>query len=359
MNRLFIIMIASALTAASCKHKNEPEAAQKFVLSDTMLAKTGFAQAAVRPVYGSLKLFGKISADNSRMAQVFPVAGGSVVKVNVELGDYVKKGSVLAVIRSGEVAEYERQKMEAVNDVTIAEKNLQVAKDMFAGKLSSEKDVLTAEKELQNAKASLRRIDEVFKIYNIGQGAAYNVVAPISGFIIDRNITENMQLRNDRTENIFSIAEIDEVWVLANVNETDIGKITVGMEAEVRTVSYPDRVLKGSVDKIFNMLDDNTKAMKVRIRIPNKDLALKPEMSATVSLHIKENRELLAIPASAVIFDKSKNWVMVYKGRDNIQTREVEVYRQNADTTYISKGLDEGETVISRNQMLIYDALND
>jgi membrane fusion protein, heavy metal efflux system len=118
-------------------------------------------------------------------------------------------------------------------------------------------------------------------------------------------------------------------------------------------------VFKGKVDRIFNVLDDNTKSMKVRITIPNADLLLKPEMSATVSLKLKENREMLAIPSSAVIFDKSKNWVMVYKDRNNIETRQVTVYSQQGDTSYVQHGLEAGETVVSQNQLLIYDALND
>jgi len=68
---------------------------------------------------------------------------------------------------------------------------------------------------------------------------------------------------------------------------------------------------------------------------------------------------MIALPSSAIIFDKSKNWVMVYKDRSNIETRPVEVYNQFGDTTYIRHGLKEGETVISKNQLLIYDALND
>jgi cobalt-zinc-cadmium efflux system membrane fusion protein len=344
---------------SACREKKVEEVVQPFSLTDTMMSMTSFVKAEIRPVSSELKLFGKVSAANSKQANVFPVVGGTVEKVNAELGDFVHQGQVLAVIRSGEVAEYERQRMEASSDVAIAEKNLQVARDMFNGKLTSEKDVVTAEKEYQKAMASQQRINEVFRIYSMGKGSTYNVTAPISGFIIDKNITQNTQISTDHTSNIFSIAQIDEVWVLANVNESDISKISQGMDADIRTISYPDRLFRGKVDKLFNVLDDETRTMKVRINISNTDLALKPEMSATVSLHMREGKELIAIPSSAIIFDKSKNWVMVYKNRGDIETRPVEVYRQSGDTTYIASGLKSGETVISKNQLLIYDALND
>ncbi len=358
MKNIAIVLLA-ALSIISCKEK-QPETVQaKFKLSDTMMKQTAFATVVTDSVNGELKLYGKVTADNSRQAQVYPVVGGSITKVFVELGDYVKQGQVLATIRSSEIAELEKQKMDAINDVAIAEKNLQVAKDMFAGKLTSEKDLLIATKELDKAKASLKRVNEVYQIYSIGTGATYNVVAPISGFIIDKNVTQNMQLRSDKGEAMFSIAQIDEVWVMANVNESDISKISQGVDAQISTISYPDRVFKGKVDKIFNVLDDNTKTMKVRITIPNPELLLKPEMSAVTALKISEKQTMPAIPSSAIIFDKSKNWVMVYKDRSNIETRQVQVYSQYGDTTYIKSGLQDGEQVVTKGGLLIYDALND
>lgn len=359
MTKTALLLVVTLIVLGSCKQHNTLPPVEKFRLTDTMLSRTEFSTVALQQVASRLRLFGKVAADNSRQAQVFPVVGGNVARVNVELGDYVKQGQVLAVIRSSEVAEYEKQRLDAVNDVAIAEKNLQVANDMFAGKLASEKDKLVAEKELQKSKAALQRINEVFRIYSLGAGASYNVVAPISGFLIDKNITQNMQLRSDKGEAMFSIAQIDEVWVMANVNESDIARISQGVEADVSTISYPDKVFKGKVDRIFNVLDDNTKAMKVRITIQNADLLLKPEMSAVISLRINEPDSMIAIPSSSVIFDKSKYWVMVYKSREDIETRQVYVHSENGDVTYIKSGLSVGEKVISKNQMLIYDALND
>jgi len=68
---------------------------------------------------------------------------------------------------------------------------------------------------------------------------------------------------------------------------------------------------------------------------------------------------MIAVPSDALIFDKSKTYVMIFKDRNNIETRQVEVFRQVGDRAYISSGLQEGEKVITNNQLLIYDALND
>ncbi|MCX6352442.1 MAG: efflux RND transporter periplasmic adaptor subunit [Bacteroidetes bacterium] len=125
------------------------------------------------------------------------------------------------------------------------------------------------------------------------------------------------------------------------------------------TISFPDDIYKGKVDKIFNTIDPETKAMKIRVKIPNADLKLKPDMEATVTLRFNEDKKMIAVPSASVIFDKSKYWVMVFKNRNNIETRRVEVYRQVGDTSYISSGLSPNEKVISKNGIFIYDELND
>jgi membrane fusion protein, heavy metal efflux system len=357
-NTIKIILTLAVLMA--CQNTVQvDENMTAFTLSDTMLERVEFHQVQLEVVKNQLRLFGKITAENSKLAQVYPIVGGVVTSIPVELGDYVKQGQVMATIRSSEVAEFEKQKLDANNNVAMAEKNLQVARDLYSGKLASEKDVTAAERELDKARAEQIRINEVFSIYKLQPGSIYMVTAPISGFIISKKINQNEQLRADNAEPLFSIAEINTVWALANVNESDIAKIEVGFDAEVETLSFPDQRYTGKIDRIFNAIDPDTKSMKVRVSLPNEDLRLKPEMHCTVTVKYKENKRLVVIPSSAIIFDKSKHWVMVYKDRNNIETRRVDVYRNLGNSTYINAGLEEGETVISNNGLLIYDALND
>lgn len=356
---VYPLVLLALAAGIGCKNKNVVPQTLAFSMSDTMMNRCAFAIVENKDVKAELKLFGKIVPDNNRQAQVYPIMGGSVEKINVELGDYVQKGQVLAVLRSTDVAEFEKEQLVAQNNMAIAEKNLKVTKELFEGKLNSEKDVLVAERELEKARAELDRINEIYAIYSLGKNAQYPITAPISGFIVYKDLVQNEQIRSDRADAIFSIAQIDEVWALANVNESDISKVALGYDAQVQTISYPGKIYTAKVDRIFNAIDPSTKAMKIRAKIPNTDLSLKPEMNATVTLLFSENRSLAAVPSSSVIFDKNKYWVMVFRSRTDIETRQVEVYRQLGDITYIAAGLKEAEKVISKNGLLIYDALND
>ncbi|MFC4479382.1 efflux RND transporter periplasmic adaptor subunit [Flavobacterium chungangensis] len=356
---LFIGIAIASLSLTACKKQVEnPETNTSFVLSNTMLKSTTTAEAKTQPLKNELSFYGKITADNNKMIDVYPLVGGNVMKVNVELGDYVKKGQVLATIKSTDVADFEKQAIDAKSDLLVAKNNLKVAQELFDGKLNSESDVLQAKSEVNKAQSQLSKIQETYKIYNIKAGSIYEVTAPISGFIIQKSINQDMLLRNDRSENIFDIAEISEVWAMANINEIDINKVKLGTSAAVTTLSYPDRVFQGKVDKIYNVIDPETKAMQARIKLSNPDYMLKPDMNANIKLSFNENQSMIAVPSKAIVFDKSKNFVVVFKDRNNIETRQVEVYRVVGDTTYISSGLKENEKVITNNQLFIYGALN-
>lgn len=354
-------ILLACIVSGSCQ-KSKPQQEQKaetFVLSDTMLRSTTTAVAISEPLRNELQFYGKITADNNKLIEVYPIVGGNVIKVFVELGDYVKKGQVLATIRSTEVAGFEKELQDARNDVLVAQNNLKVAQELFEGKINAERDVVEAKSQLEKARSQLGRIEEVYKIYNLKPGSVYQVTAPISGFIIEKKINQDMQLRSDRTDNIFDIAQIDDVWAIANVNETEIGQVQLGVNADVTTLSYPDTVFQGKVDKIFNIIDPETKAMKVRVKLNNASYLLKPEMRASIRIRYANAEKMVAVPSEAVIFDNSRNYVLVFKSRFDIEVRPVEVFRTIGKTTYISSGIKEGEKVITHNELMIYDALND
>ncbi len=358
-NRFYVFAFVSLLASACAEKKAPEQQAEGFTLNETMQKTTTNVPAKIIPLKNQLNFYGKITADNNKLIEVFPIVGGNVIKVNVELGDYVNKGQVLAIIRSTEVADFEKQLIDAKNDLIVAKNNLKVTQELYEGKLSADRDVIEAKALVDKATSQLNRMDETYKIYNIKAGSLYEVKAPISGFVIEKHINQDMLLRSDKTDNIFDIAQINEVWAIANVNESDINQVKLGESASITTLSDPDKIYTGKVDKIFNIIDPETKAMKVRIILQNPNYLLKPEMRATIKLSYTEDKSMIAIPSEAIIFDKSKNYVMIYHGKNNIETRLVEVFRQVDNITYISSGLKENEKVINHNQLLIYDAIND
>lgn len=358
--QLLLATAATALLYACQNHKETDNSTivKGFEISETMLKSTSFASVKKENVTEELNFFGKIAADQNNYIDIFPLVGGNVVSVNVSLGDYVHKGQVLATIRSTEVAGIQKDLSDAKTDVLLAEKNYRVAEDMYNGKLSTDKDILEAKGQLTKAKEQLRRSEAVNQIYNVRTGNIYSVVSPIDGYIVQKNINKDMQLRSDRSDNIFDVANTKDVWAILNVNETDIDKVSMGMPAVVSTLSYPDKKFQGSIDKIFKIIDPQTNSMQARVILDNKDGLLIPDSKATIKVLHHSNMQALAIPSDAVIFDQNKYFVLVYKSQNDIKMHEIQPLKQNEDTTYITAGLQEGEKVIVNNKLLIYRALN-
>ena len=358
---LYTTIIYSLTTIFSCKEKiADPPVDNKFCLSDTMQKKLQIDTVKLETVRKSIALSGKIEANEDQWVKVYPVVGGMVEEMKVQLGDYVTKGQTLAVVHSSEIADFQSQLSYAQSTVKIAEKSLNSAREMLSGGLATDKDVVAAETDLEKAKADLKRIQQTNAIYGSKGNAIQTITAPMSGYIIEKNVTDKMQFKVDGAQPFFIIANLEEVWVMADVFENDIAKIKEGYDADIKLIAYPDKTFTGKVDRIFSMLDPQSRVMKVRIKIQNKDNLIKPEMFAQINIKYDDgNNQMAAIPAQAIIFDKNKNYVMVYKDKCNIETREIDIYDTIGETAYIKAGLLPGDKIISKYQLLVYDALND
>lgn len=357
--KTLVIIVMGLLITQSCKDETAKVAEPTFKLTETLAKEKELAEVTLKTVESELLLTGKISFNEDKVARVFPLAGGFVRDLYVELGDHVKKGQVMAIIRSPEIAGFTKEGVEAEAQVMVAEKNAQVAEELYKNGSVSEVELINSKKELENAKGELARINAVLDMYSAGAGSVYPIKSPVSGVIVQKNIALNMELRTEDISPVFIVGDLEDVWVMANIYESDITKIKEGYDAEITTIPYPDKIFRGKIDKIFSLMDAESKTVKARVTLKNADFELKPEMFANVKVTYKEPVKKLTIPSEALIFDKSRYFVMVYHADDNIETREITVYKDTGKLIYLESGLKEGEKVMTKFQLLVYDALND
>lgn len=338
----------SEATANDEEDKAKPET--------NLLSSATLDTVRIAPVNNELNLTGKITFNQDKMVKVFPLVGGHIESVKADLGGYVQKGQVLAVIRSGDLADLEQEAIAAHGQLAVANKNLQVAQDMAEAGLSSQRDLVAAREQLSAAKGEVNRVGERRRIMG-GSGSAYVVKAPVSGFVVEKTAAPGMELRSDDPENLFTISNLDQVWVMANVYEADLAGIHEGDAANVSTLAYPDQVYKGRIDKVFNVLDPESKTMKVRVTLLNADFKLKPEMFATVSVTYPSREKRVAVPSDAIVFDKNRNFIIAVNDQKQPVVREINIFKTIGDTTYLNGGLAPGERIVTKNQLLIYNAL--
>lgn len=353
---LALLLVAPLLKG--CGNDTPVTQTEKFVISDSLLHTLEIDTVQYRKFENSITLNGKVTANPNDVVQVFPMVSGKIDGINVMLGDYVKKGQILGVIRSPEMAGYNSNLITAKTNLKVAQKNLQAAKEMYQSGLSSQKDYLAAQASYQQAVAELNRVQEVIQMNGGGAQGNYLVKAPISGFIIEKGITNGMDIRSDNGNDLFTISDLNNIWVMGDVYESNIPNVHLRDSVDITTLSYPEKVFHGIVDKMSNVLDPVNKVMTVRISLPNPGYLLKPGMFASVTVLHPENTEMLCIPSSAVIFDHSQYYVLVYNSRKNVVITPVQIVKTTRNLAYISSGLQEGDKVIASQTLLIYAALN-
>ncbi|HEX8349740.1 MAG TPA: efflux RND transporter periplasmic adaptor subunit [Hymenobacter sp.] len=332
---------------------------EQHSLLPTMVRDLAFDTVRMEAVRDEVVLTGRITTNPDKTVQVYPLVGGVVEAVRASLGDHVEKGQVLAVIKSGEIADLQNQSSAAGSDLDIARKNLQVSEDHFKDGLASERDVVLARQELRKAQGNVGKSRKQLSVYNVSADGTYTLRAPISGFITEKNVTDHMQFNANNVDNLFTISDLSTVWVMADVFQTNIAAVKFGHEADVATLAYPDKHFNGRIDKIFNVLDPQSKVMKVRVRLKNPGYLLKPGMHASVRVSSVDDQKKVAVSSTNVIFNKNHNFVLVVKDSTHVETREISVLKKVGSKSYVAAGLQDGERVIAQNPLLLYKQLND
>ncbi len=273
-------------------------------------------------------------------------------------GDSVKKGQLLAVMRSSDVAGYSNDFVTAKSNADIAKKTLDVTNDMYKSGLSSQRDLLNAQEGYNQAVSALEKAKRVLNLNGGSLTGEYYVKSPINGFVVERMVNNNMMIRSDNSSGLFTISDLKNVWVMANVYESNISLVKLGDSVTISTLSYPGKVFRGKIDRIMSVLDPSNKVMKLRIVLSNPGYLLKPEMFASVIVNTTENKTMMSIPSRGLIFDHSQYYVLVYKSPSDITIRPVQVFNTVGDRSFISEGLTEGERLIGTEALLIYQELN-
>lgn len=346
---------------ASCKEPvKKVEESTSVCVSDSMQSRITLDTAKLSNISNQMQLSGEVGFDENKVVKVFPFSSGQVLEVKVSIGDKVNAGQVLANIKSADIAGNYSDLKTTGSDVAIAKRQLDNVKMLFEKGISSEKDFEEAKENYQKALSANQKIQDALRINgggNTNASGVYTIKAPIGGYIVEKKANAGNFIRTDNTENLFTISDLKDVWVWANVFETDIAKIHEGYTAIVKTLAYPDKVFKGKVDKMSEVLSPDNKVMRIRINLPNEGLLLKPEMFTNVLIENTEQLKAVSIPSDAMVFEGGKNYVVIYKSKCDLKLKEVQVLKTENKLSYISSGLNAGDIIISKNQLLFYNAI--
>lgn len=304
-----------------------------------------------------------VQPNENELAEVTTLVRGRVVKVSVDVGQDVKKGTVLAMLHSTDLGLAEGAYLKATAKLGEAELVFERARDLYQHKAVSQAEYQRREAELKTARAEAREARTRLELLGVTEQelqrlnrehtikADVALRAPFDGRVIMRNITRGEVVETH--QQFFTVADLSEVWVMANVPEKDVPFVRKDQAAEVIAAAYPHGSFSGRITYIGDVLDPSTRTMRVRVTVPNPDKLLKPEMFALVRVYAPPSGDVLTVPLTAVQSGPTGKMVFVRRAPNEFEVRAVKLGEEQGEVVTVVDGLHEGEQVVTRGSFVL------
>jgi cobalt-zinc-cadmium efflux system membrane fusion protein len=305
-----------------------------------------------RKLADQLMVNGVVTPDVTLTVHVTSLSGGKVIDMRAKLGDDVKKGQVLLVIRSQDLVQAISDYKKFQADALLARRSLERAQLLYSRGAIAEKDLQTAEDAEQKARVDVQSTEDRIRLLGgdlKDLSPIIEVKAPISGTIVEQNTAGGEGVKSlDNSPSLFTVADLSRVWVICDVYENNLSQARVGDIAEVTLNAYPDHKLRGRVGKILSVLDPNTRTAKVRIELDNSSGLMKPGMFAVAKFISQGRQDRMVVPSSALLRLHDKDWVFLQQGDRKFRRLEVQAGAALPDgVSVILAGLSPGDKVVS------------
>jgi cobalt-zinc-cadmium efflux system membrane fusion protein len=393
-----VVVIFVAITLVSCEPKSaasssaetaretlQSDATQKatkdssVIVLDTQQQKNG--HVVVAPVRltdsaATLVIPGRLTVSEDRTWHVGAIASGRIDTATARVGDAVTAGQILGTIHSHEVHEARAGYEEATTELPRAESAELYAKQrrdraqrLFDLKAGSRQDVESAEADLRNAQAAIQKArSELEKerahleIFHVpfddpppggasGEADDIPVAAPAAGLVMDRKVSVGSVV--NAGDELFAITDTGNLWMIAAANEVDLSMLREGQQVQIEARAYPGRNFPARILKLGEELNPETRALQVRILVPNPRGLLKPEMYATATLQQSRRRSAVFVPEEAVQQVNGIDVVFVRRSGNEFEARTVKAGEHNRGETEILEGLAGNESVVVRGSFLL------
>lgn len=296
-----------------------------------------------------------VEADPARMVRVLPPLAGRIVRLGKQLGDPVKAGEVLFVIDAPDFAQANADAAKAQSMLALAKRGLQRQRELDKSDVAVQRDVEQAQSDYEQAASEAARANARLNqagAASVAAGGKLAVRSPISGRVVALAGAEGAYW-NDATAPLMTVADLSRVFVSANAQEKDLAQLSVGQQGSIQLDAYPEP-LKAQVAYVGEMLDTDTRTVKVRLPLDNRDGRLKPGMFAEVTLLARAHPGLV-VPMSAVIQSGFSSRAFVEVSPWHFQPRDLKLGAQIGEQVEVLSGLKPGERIVVKDGVLLND----
>ncbi len=302
---------------------------------------------------------GRVAFDERRSSAVGSPLPGRLERVLVRTGDRVKEGARLFLVRSANWADLDRELQSAKQAVEIKKRTVARLRDLVAMKAVPEKDLMLAEAELRDSELTARTAiakQQSLRVEAQGNGLFW-LSAPRQGTVVELNVLPDQEVSPDRERPLLRISDLDEVLVLADLQEADAAELSPG---EIVTVRSPDGRFEktGKADYVSDVVDPVRRTVEVRVRAHNADRALRPNAFVEIVIRPDATHKHVVVPLDAVVTDGEKRVVFVERSPGHLTRQRVITGRQREGRVEITTGLRAGERFVARGALLLLNTID-
>jgi cobalt-zinc-cadmium efflux system membrane fusion protein len=329
---------------------------QELKAANVVIEKVGPAR-----MKNVIELPATIALNADMTAHVVPRVDGVVAEVRKNLGDHVRRGEVIAILSSGDVATAKEAYIESIHRLELARVSAEREEALFKKKISPEEDYLIRKHALEEAKltyqASAQRLaalgipaDEVRRL-STGQGnlATYVIRAPLTGVVIAKHVTVGEAV--EATKNIFTVADLSSVWTDITVPPNQLSAVRTGQQV---IVHWDDQDLQvaGTVTYVEALVGEQTRSARARVVIPNPNGVWRPGLF--VNVHLTENETTVPMAVKAEALQTFRDWDVVFiKAGDLFEARPLELGRREGEWVEVLSGLSPGMEYAAKNSFVV------
>jgi cobalt-zinc-cadmium efflux system membrane fusion protein len=358
------LLLTMVSLVASCGQKagadlGGPLASQVVSEQDSYIFKVthperfALATAGERKVAPELTVTGVVNPDIARSVPAISLASGRAIEVKARLGDTVKKGQLLMKVRSNDIASAYAAYRNAVCSEELSKLQAERARLLFAKGAIARKDLEIAEETEESNLVNLDAAIQALKILGVTDlknhpNGIVDVYAPISGIIVEQNVTTGAGVKTlDNSPNLFTINNLDNIWVICDVYENNLSFVRIGDYADVRLNAYPDRLYKGRISNIGPILDPNIRTAKVRLEMANPGYKMSIGMFVKATFYGQKQETHAVVPATAILHLHDRDWVYVPAEENTFRRVEVTGRKMLTGSMQEVTGIEPGRKVVA------------
>lgn len=359
-----MLMVLLMLCIAGCSVQADPKSADvsapprdpmSISPGQDLLQELRIGEPRLTSVTGSLRVTGRVEADESRQARVSSPVTGRIIDLEVVEGQVVKRGQLIAVIRSTELSTAQSAYLKVLTQLDLSRRAVERARRLLEAGVIGEAELQRREGELSQVNAEYSANRDQLRVLGMSDDAVKQletsrvvdavsqVRASIDGTVMDRPVTQGQMVQS--AETICIVADLSSVWLVADVPEQTAGTLAAGKSVEAEIAAFPGETIRGSLTFVSAIVDPETRTVRARMDLANPAGRYKPAMLAILTLQdLAETQSV--IPATAVVREGNEEFLFVRRSEDTFTLRKVSLGGEYGDVRVLLDGLDEGEQIV-------------